>query len=302
MPGMEGMIAVIIVDYHCEALTRQALSSMQALGRDDLRFIVVDNGASVDAARLEADFSGLTVVRPGANKGFAGGCNLGMTQAMKEGAAYCLLLNPDTRAETDFVAPLRAVMERYPDVGAASPTVLEDSPDRSVTNGGGVINWWAGSPKGVKGRRLRATGPYVDVPFVTGAAMLIRMEAVRAAGPMDERYFLYFEDSDYCQAIRQAGWTIAYLPDAEVLHATSSVAGRRSRLYLYCFGRNRIRFMRRWGRWYHRVVFALFNGFVRLPATVLLYGVVRRMPGQAAAFVRGYIDGMLGRVGPAPYR
>ncbi len=292
------MIAVVIVDYDSERLTRRCIDSVIALGRDDLRFIVVDNDGSLDAARLEADVPGLAILRPGRNLGFAGGCNLGIARALEDGVAYCLLLNPDARAETDFIAPLLAAMEADPRVAIASPTVLEDDPGRRVTYGGGVVNWWAGSPKGVTGRRLRGAGACVEVPFATGAAMLVRMDAYRAAGPLDEGYFLYFEESDYCQVLRRAGWKIAYLPDAELLHATSSVTGRRSELYLYYFARNRIRFMRRWGCWRHRIVFTLFNTCARLPATILLYGVVRRMPRQALAFLRGFIDGLLGKAGP----
>ncbi len=292
------MIAVVIVDYDSERLSRRCIDSVTALGRADLRFIVVDNGDALDAARLEADFPGLVVLAPGRNLGFAGGCNLGIARALEDGAAYCLLLNPDTRAETDFIAPLLAAMEGDRRVGVASPTVLEDDPERRVTNGGGVVNWWAGSAKGITGRRLRGAGAYVEVPFATGAAILVRMDAFREVGPLDERYFLYFEESDYCQVLRRAGWKIAYLPDAELLHATSSIAGRKSELYLYYFARNRIRFMRRWGRWRHRAVFTLFNTCVRLPATIVLYGIVRRMPRQALAFIRGYIDGMLGKAGP----
>lgn len=292
------MIAVVIVDYDSERLSRRCIDSVVALGRADLRFFVVDNGASVDAARLEADFPGLVVLSPGRNLGFAGGCNLGIARALEEDAAYCLLLNPDTRAETDFIAPLLAAMEADPRIGIASPTILEDDESRRVTDGGGVVNWWAGSPKGVMDRRLNADGPYLEVPFATGAAMLIRARAICEVGLMDEGYFLYYEDSDYCRAFVGKGWKIAYLPRAEVLHATSSVTGRSSGRYYYYFARNRIRFMRRWGRWYHRIVFSLFNTCVRLPVAVLLFGVVRGRPSRAMAYLRGFIDGMLGKSGP----
>lgn len=294
------MIAVIIVDYHCEALTRAALHSLVRLGRDDLRFIVVDNGLSIDAAALERDFPNLTLLKPASNRGFAAGCNLGMAKALEEGLPYCLLLNPDTRAETDFVASLLAAMEADSRIGIAAPTILEDDASRRVTDGGGVVNWWSGSARGVTDRRLRADGPYLEVPFATGAAMLIRSEAILQVGPMDEGYFLYYEDSDYCQAFIQQGWKIAYLPQAELLHATSSVAGRGSERYLYYFARNRIRFMRRWARWYHRPVFLLFNSLVRLPAMAALYGLIRRRPAAAVAIVRGFLDGIRGNSGPMP--
>lgn len=294
------MIAVIIVDYHSGNLTRRALASLVTLGRDGLQFIVVDNGDSLDAARMEADFPHLTVLKPGRNLGFAGGCNLGMARALEYGAEYCLLLNPDTRAETDFIGPLLAAMEAEPRIGIAAPTILQDDQGRRVTDGGGLVNWWSGTARGVTDRRLRAEGAYLEVPFATGAAMLIRSEAIKQVGPMDEGYFLYYEDSDYCQAFIQKGWKIGYLPQAELLHATSSVSGRGSEPYLYYFARNRIRFVRRWARWYHRPVFILFNGLVRLPAMVALYGLIRRRPVAAVAIIRGFLDGIRGNSGPMP--
>lgn len=294
------MIAVIIVDYCCEALTRAALGSLVRLGRDDLHFIVVDNGLSIDGSAMEHEFPGLSVLRPASNGGFAAGCNLGMAKAAEEGMAWYLLLNPDTRAESDFIEPMLTAMAGDPRLGIVAPTILEDDDERRVTDGGGVVNWWAGSPKGITGRRLQSDGPLVEVPFATGAAMLIRSEAVSQVGPMDEGYFLYFEDSDYCQAFIRRGWKIGYLPQAELLHATSSVAGRSSERYLYYFARNRMRFMRRWARWYHRLVFILFNSLVRLPAMIALYGLVRRRPAAAAAILRGFLDGIKGNSGPMP--
>lgn len=294
------MIAVVIVDFLSEALTRRALASLVKLGRNDLRFIIVDNGSSMDAAAMMAEFPDLTVLQPGANAGFAAGCNLGIRRAIEDDAEFCLLLNPDTRSESDFIEPMINAMRHDATLGIASPTVLEDDGSDRITDGGGTVNWWAGSPKGVVGRRLSGPGPYVAVPFATGAAMLIRCQAAVDAGPMDEGYFLYFEDADYCQLFLRKGWKIGYLPQAELRHATSSVAGRRSAPYLYYFARNRIRFMRRWGRWHHCLAFAVFNGLVRLPAMLVLYGLIRRRPGAAAAIARGFIDGLLGRSGPAP--
>lgn len=292
------MIAVVIVDYHSESLTRQALASLVSLARSDLRFIVVDNGTSIGVDSLQIDIPNLAVLRPGSNRGFAAGCNLGMEKAIAEGADFCLLLNPDTKAESDFIAPMLEVLDQNPELAVAAPTIIEDDENRGITDGGGVVNWWAGSPKGVIGRRMRAAGPYVEVPFATGAAMLVRLKAAAEVGPMDEGYFLYFEDADYCQAFLQAGWKIGYIPEAELLHATSSVAGRKSEPYLYYFARNRIRFMRRWGRWHHRVVFTLFNSFVRLPAMLVLYGVVRRRPKAALSIWRGFVDGISCQTGP----
>lgn len=285
------MIAVIIVDYMCEALTRRAVASLRAMGRGGLRFYIVDNGQSIDAAGLEASFPGLVVIAPVDNRGFAAGCNIGLQRALADDAQWCLLLNPDTVAEQDFLSPMIAVLQADPSVGMACPTILEYS-DRRIAFGGGAINWWTGRPHAITGRRLGAESAQVEIPFATGAAMLLRASAAAGVGPMDEGYFLYFEDGDYCQAFRRAGWKIAYVPAAEILHETSSTTGVHSKSYIYYFARNRIRFMRRWASWPHWLVFLLFHGFVRLPGAIVVFGLLRRRPDLALAFLRGWLAGM----------
>ena len=292
---MRGKTAVIIVDYNSEALLRRCMTSLAALGREDLVFIVVDNGGSLEADRLLADFPGTTVLRPGENTGFAGGCNLGLGAALDGDAAWCLLLNPDTRAETDFIGPLRDAFEDDARLGMACPTILNDDETRGIWFAGGDIDWWQGRPMNITDGRLRDRGGVQQVPCLTGCAMMLRPGAVREAGLMDDRYFLYFEDSDYTRAFIGAGWRTAYVPRAEVLHKPSSTTGYQSERYVYYFARNRILFMRRRGRWHHRVVFTLFHALVRLPGAIIVFAVLRGRPRLALAFLRGWLDGMLRR-------
>lgn len=292
------MIAVVIVDYRSEDFTRRCLASLVALGRDDLRCIVVDNGGGLDADRMATDFSELTILKPGENLGFAGGCNIGIARAVADGAEYCLLLNPDAVADHDFLAPMLAVMAGDDRIGMACPTHLDE--DGRITYGGATMNWWSGRPRMIPGWRQGGGVPWVEVPFASGAAMLLRVSAIAEIGPMAEDYFLYFEDTDYTRAFLRGGWKVVYVPDAEIRHAGSGVIGFRSALYVYYMARNRIRFMRRWGRWYHRVVFMIFNTAVRLPGMLVMYGIARRRPDLATAQIHGYVDGMRGVSGGEP--
>jgi GT2 family glycosyltransferase len=289
------MIGVIIVDYNSERFLRGCLNSLAALGRKDLAVIVVDNGGSIGAERLYEEFPGLTLLNPGANLGFAGGCNVGIEHALRKGFEYCLLLNPDTRADQDFIGPLLSAMETAGDIGMACPTILDDDEVGQIAYGGGGINWWIGRPYAVTGQRLQCDGPYLEVPFASGAAMLIRTEAIRQVGPMEEGYFLYFEDADYAQAFLRAGWKVVYIPSAAVRHAASSVTGYQSNGYIYYFARNRIRFMRRWASWPHWLIFLLFHTLVRLPGALIVFGLLRRRPGAAFAFLKGWAVGLAGR-------
>lgn len=286
------VITVVIVDYNSADLLRRCLGSLAALGRADLDLIVVDNGGTLCADELQTAFPGLTVLRPSENLGFAGGCNLGIEQALDRAAEYCLLLNPDTKATKDFIAPLLAAMDSDHSIGMACPTIFDGDGEGRIGYGGAGVNWWTGRPYVIRERRADDNCPWVEVPFVSGAAMMLRTAAIRQVGRMEEEYFLYFEDADYSHAFRRAGWRVVYVPGAAVHHDPSKTVGYQSERYVFYFARNRIRFMRRCGRWHHRLVFTIFNSLVRLPGALLFFGLVRRRPGLAAAFVRGFVDGM----------
>lgn len=290
-----GRIAIVIVDYNSEALLRRCLDSLLGLGREDLVFIVVDNGGSIDDSGFHGEYPGSILLRPGCNIGFAGGCNMGLRAALDGEAAWCLLLNPDTRAVSDFLTPLISAFDADPRLGMACPTILTDDDAQDIWFAGGKINWWIGRPISVRDRRLLDRGGTQPVPYLTGCAMMLRPSAVREVGLMEDSYFLYFEDTDYTRAFIAGGWQAAYVPAAELLHSPSSTTGFQSDSYIYYFARNRILFMRRWASWLQWIVFLLFHSLVRLPGAVLVFGLLRRRPGAALAFVKGWAAGIAGR-------
>jgi GT2 family glycosyltransferase len=290
--SLRDRIAVIIVDYNSESWTRRCLESLVALGRGDLAFVVVDNGQSIDAPALEADFVPTTVLRTTDNLGFAGGVNVGLRFALAEQAAWMLLLNPDTRAEHDFIEPLRRVLEGNPGLAMVGPTLRRDDEGRELLTAGGHLNLWLARPSNRLDDGLLHHTPYAVVPFLTGCAMLIRPEAIRQVGEMEEGYFLYFEDADYAQAMRQGGWQLGYVPDSVLLHQPSSVVGYRSGQYVYYYARNRVWFIRRWGRWYHFASLLTFTLLVKLPGSVVVFGLMERRPSLIREFVRGVWAGI----------
>lgn len=295
IPDIAGRIAIVIVDYNSEALLRRCLDSILLLDRDDLVLIVVDNGGSIDEARLCADYPASILLRPGSNLGFAGGCNLGLRAALDGDAAWCLLLNPDTRVESDFLSPLIEALEADAGLGMACPTILVDDESKNIWFGGGRINWWVGRPISFRNRSLLDRGGVQSVPYLTGCAMMLRPSAIREVGLMEDSYFLYFEDADYTRAFIDAGWKAAYVPAATLLHSPSSTTGFQSDGYVFYFARNRILFMRRWANWPQWIVFMLFHSLVRLPGAIIVFGLLRRRPGTAKAFLKGWAAGVTGR-------
>ncbi len=236
-------LAIIIVSYNVRALLGACLeSAMTALARSGLRgtIIVVDN-ASTDgsAALVRTAFPGLTLLESGANLGFAGANNLalrhlGFGAADTDTPTAVLLLNPDTLVEPDAIAELWRALEldagsgpiivgprlRYADGSVQSSR--RRFPTRATLFWEATLleQWWPGNPWA---RRYHlADQPATDpqtVDWLVGAALLVRADAIRAGGLLDERFFLYSEELEWQQRLHRAtGGRIVYWPAATIWH------------------------------------------------------------------------------------
>ena len=286
-------IGVISVNYKAHHKLCRCLASLKehCLG-EELRFIVVDNSPVNEIDLIAADHPEIQAIVPDSNLGFAGGCNRGIAHSLSQGVDYVLLLNPDTRAEHDFIRVLLDELEKDPARAMAGPKIVRDNARCDVWYGGARMNWWLGGPSQVMDNRHDADAAAQKVPCLSGCAMLIKASAIRAVGMMDEAYFLYYEDTDYVQRFIRAGFEAVYVPGAGLIHDVSSTVGFQSRDYVYYFSRNRVWFMRRWAKWHHYLVFMLYNTLVKLPGAVLIFGLRRRRPDLVAAYFKGYWDGL----------
>jgi GT2 family glycosyltransferase len=187
--------------------------------------VVVDNGSSDDSAkRLRAQYPEVQVIETGKNLGFAGGCNLGIRHALAEGADYIWLLNNDTTVDSGALRAMVEKAESNSQVGAVGSAIyFMDEPERMQAWGGGYINWWLGG----SGHFLKPV-PDQQIPFLTGASLLISRRAVEAVGMLDEGFFMYWEDADYCFRLRQRGWQLAVASGSKVWHKGSTCVGKGS--------------------------------------------------------------------------
>lgn len=287
-------LGVIIVNYQAQRQVCRCLASLKQCCRGDLRYIVVDNSPASEVELIARAHPDIVAIVPGANLGFAGGCNRGIDHALGLGVDYVLLLNPDTWTEHDFIGILLAELARDERRAMAGPKIVRDNARRDVWYGGARMNWWKGGASQVMDSRHDGDGQAQQVPCLSGCAMLIKAAAIRALGMMDERYFLYYEDTDYCQRFIRAGWQLVYVPAAGVIHDVSSTVGFQSRDYVYYFSRNRVWFMRRWAKRYQYLAFMTYNTLVKLPGAVLVFGVLRWRPELVCAYFKGYWDGICG--------
>jgi GT2 family glycosyltransferase len=231
-------LGIVILNWNTRDLLRNCLHSVYAAG-GAFRFkvCVVDNASSDgSAAMVGAEFPQALVIENAVNGGYAAGNNLGLRAFQfgpggSDGPRYALLLNPDTVVPPNALADMLAYMDARPRCGVAGPKLLLPSGEldlacrRSLAFEAFIYRMLGLSRLFPRSRRfgqynLTYLSPDVEteVGSVVGAFMLVRREAIRQAGLLDEAFFMYGEDLDWAFAIRRAGWQVRYNPAVTVLH------------------------------------------------------------------------------------
>jgi N-acetylglucosaminyl-diphospho-decaprenol L-rhamnosyltransferase len=222
-------LSIVIVSWNVLDLLRACLQSIYAShGGMDLEVIVVDAGSEDGSPEMvRADFPEARLIARRDNVGFPKGNNLGLSEAR---GRHMLLLNPDTEVIGDALAMLVHFMDEHADVGAAGGQLL--NPDGSVQSSrrrfptvatGAFESTWL---QPIAPRRLLADYyaedisdvETADVDWLVGACLIVRREVVEQVGYLDEAYFMYSEELDWCRRIKEAGWRVVYMPKARFVH------------------------------------------------------------------------------------
>jgi N-acetylglucosaminyl-diphospho-decaprenol L-rhamnosyltransferase len=261
-------LAVIVLNYRTAELTLDCLASLEREVDEGVRVVVVDNASgdgsdtAIERAIAERGWARWArLLRAPANDGFAAGNNLGIRSV--EAAAY-VLLNSDTIVRPGAMAALRRAVRERADAGVIGAGILtaEGRPDWSIfrvlTPLSELIR---AAHSGPVTRLLQSHDPLLpitesprEVGWVGFACAVVRREVVEQVGPLDDGFFMYFEDVDYCRRAAAAGWKILYWPEAKVVHlqgASSKVThagGRRRRAPRYFYEARARYFAKFYGR------------------------------------------------------
>jgi GT2 family glycosyltransferase len=222
-------LSVVIVNWNVRDLLRRCLASVlgSAPGAS-AAVIVVDNASSDGSVEMvRAEFPQVTLIANTHNRGFPAAINQGIAAAQ---GRYVLLLNADTKVLDDALATLARYLDAHPDVGLVSPQLV--SPDGSVQSSRRrfptlltlfLESTWLEplAPRSLLRRYYVQDQPdnaTLDVDWTMGAAMLVRRETVHQVGGMDEGFFMYSEELEWCRRIKAAGWRVVYHPAAQIIH------------------------------------------------------------------------------------
>lgn len=301
---------ISIVNYNgCED-TLECLRSIERSSYRDIVTVVIDN-ASSDASvdRIHQIWPDVEVIEMAENGGYAAAANRGIAYALDLGAEFCLLLNNDLVLHEDAILHLVQGARGRANLAAVGPKILELDQPSVVQSLGGTVNMRTGRAIKLAGGTLNRpsdTSPRRIDGYLEGSALLLVADAVRKIGVFDERYFMYYEDTDWSYRARRAGLELLLQPKAVVWHATARTTRRYADRLMYYDTRNRILFERRyatsaqwlafWSQLPWHVVLTTLLGRQRNGGEGRLGGEAP-MRTRAAEVFRGILDGAYGRDG-----
>ncbi len=245
-------LSIVIVNFNGGAHLEDCLASLDRNPPSlEHEIVVVDNASIDDSLAAVRRRPGVRLIRLANNVGFSAGNNVGIRATS---APLVLLLNSDAAVREGALDSLISRLDAHPGAAVAGPRLVDPSGRPELSFGPMISPWVELRQKALVSLHARGFGPvsrwverattserYVD--WVSGACLLVRREVAKAAGLLDERFFLYTEDVDFCATVRRAGWRILFTPAAEVVHlrgrsratapALTHEAYRRSQLAFY---------------------------------------------------------------------
>jgi GT2 family glycosyltransferase len=283
------LVSIITINYNQLMHTCALLDSLKKISYPSIEVIVVDN-ASVEnpETTIANNYPEVKLILSKDNLGFAGGNNLGIALAKGK---YLLFINNDTEVDTAFLEPLVNLFETNPNAGIASPKIIYyNSGDIIQYAGCYRINPYTGRNKriGYKEKDLGQHDTLRETDLAHGAAMMVPRSIIDKAGVMPEIFFLYYEELDWCESIKNAGYKIYVVPASKVYHKESMSVGKNSTLKTYYMTRNRLLFMRRNTKGLTKISWVFFFLIFSIPKNTAGY-IIKRDTAQLKAFWKGFI-------------
>jgi GT2 family glycosyltransferase len=283
------LVSIITVNYNQSAVTSSLLNSLRAITYPLYEIIVVDNCSPNDNPDvLKESFPEITLIKTEENLGFAGGNNVGIKASKGE---YIMLINNDTEVPAGFLEPLVELLEGDSSIGMVSPKIkFHWNPSLIQYAGFTRMNPYTIRNKGIGYHQ--PDGPeyntLCETESIHGAAMMIPRRVIEHIGLMTEVYFLYYEEHDWAEMAKRAGYKLYYQPASFILHKESISTGKESPLLTYYMTRGRIIYARRNCKGLYLFVSFIFQTFFSLPKNTLTF-VIHRKFKNMWAYWRAYL-------------
>ncbi len=254
-------VSIITINYNQQQATEELLQSIIALNSYPLlEVIIVDNYSNNNVVpEWTIKYPQFSFIRSNENLGFAGGNNLGILQSTGD---YIFLINNDTVITENLIEKLVSFLDENPSYAMVSPKIHYYDPSTMLQYAGFTkMNFYTGRNKCI-GQFETDNGQYNKIDKLTyyahGAAMMLRKNLIDEIGLMPELYFLYYEEMDWCEMFKRAGYKIGICIDALIYHKESLSTGKNSPLRSYYMSKNRLLFVRRNAKLFQRIIFFFY--------------------------------------------
>jgi len=298
-------LAVIVVNWNGTDRSLACLRSIIATGYRNFLPVLVDNASTDDPRpRLEEELPGVTVLRQDNNLGYAAGCNAGARFALDAGAEYLFFLNNDTTVETGIWDELLAASRQHPQAILGPKIVYSRDPATVWSAGGELSGPWMHNRHIGRDEPVSAHGSPQRVAWTTGCALFVSALTYWRLGPLDEGYFLFLEDVEWCVRGSRSGIETWYVPGAVVRHEVSATTGSLPADHVFYYGcRNTYRLAFSEQRPRDRLWMSgeLLKTMTMMALRWVLQPAFRRDPLQRAR-AHALVDFTRGRRGPARFR
>src|SRR4051812_43739230 len=267
------LVSIIALNYNQTTVTCEFLESTKKLTYNNFETIVVDNGSKVDPTQqIDAgNYPNVRLILSPVNLGFTGGNNFGIEQAKGE---YIFIVNNDTEVTPDLIEHLLSPFFEDATVGVVCPKIRFYSHPNVIQYAGfhkmNLLTgrtWAVGSKEEDKGQHNVSGTTWC----AHGAAMMVKREVIEKVGRFADKFFIYYEESDWSARILRAGYKIYYNADGLIFHKESITMGKESAMKAYYHTRNRILYMRRNTNKLQLTAFLFFFSFLTLPKAVVTY-------------------------------
>jgi len=252
-------ISIVILHFSGREQTEVCLDSIKKLNLKDLeiKVFVVNNNPKENLNSLKRKFKEFVFLETGKNLGYAGGNNVGIKKAISGKSDFVFVINNDTFLDKDALTELVKASVSDEKIGILGPKIYfapgyEFHKERYQAKDKGKVIWYAGglidwqnvvsSHRGVDEVDHGQYDTLIETDFVSGCAMLVRKEVFQKIGFFDERFFLYWEDVDFCQRAKKVGFKIMFVPQAKLWHANAGSSEVGGKIHDYYMTRNRLLF------------------------------------------------------------